>query len=938
MQGDSQDNQWLSIRASAGSGKTFALTSRYIYLLFLGARAGEILCITFTNKARQEMLERISTTLASLAQDSSDLSANFYALELVNLGISKQTIRTQSRAIYEHFIASNNHIMTFDAFFNMVVKTFSFYAGFLSDYEVSANLDVSTEAFRRVLDLLTHTDFERLVRFCVANNLRLKNLRDMTKVLKFDRAKIPHTTPNPNFAKEVIAEFESLRDFVFQITDGKKGRDITNLRKRFEKAIDSNDLGAILDNINLTDKMSEALDSLNFDRAFYDGKIQKIKSLFKGYFDAKESEILEQISSIYKSYEAHKFAILKAKNKLNFDDISNICYDLLNHHIDRNFFYFRLDSKINHILIDEFQDTNLRQYEILKPLIDEIKSGVGRIANRSLFFVGDEKQAIYGFRGCNSRIFRAISDELHLRYKSLPKNYRSAKNIVEFVNTSFQSHFKDYESQKPNSDKNGFVAVVTKDKDEILPTIRARIKDLMDKNKRDIAILTRKKDSAKDIYEFLCAEFPNAKISVESENSTNKDYLIILNALKFIQSGNIFYLKNCEKLNGEAFNLPKSTHKSSESPKSAESKRANLGTKNIKKSAQPYKIVHSLIKHFELFSKTALQILEKSADFDELDKFVEFLQSAEISSSADSKSDIQIMTIHKSKGLEFGDVIVCEMGGAAADRDIFYSENFGGDKIYYFGGNKAFRERRAFADDDFACVWESKKAQDRTDALNLLYVAFTRAKESLFVIKTDFSNALKLELLGLDDMQIGEDILGESIVYMEDSSTEIPAQVAFGEQGAFLNEDSKQYTTKSRLKGIALHLALELHLAYRTQKCDIEAILRNRFGLMLDSQDLCEAMQNMENILQNAKIRGILEGAESVKCEVAYLDSDLKRKRIDCLVEKNGGAVILDYKSSDLDLEVKKAQVAEYAEYAGKYYESVECYLCFANGEIMQIF
>lgn len=938
MQGDSQDNQWLSIRASAGSGKTFALTLRYIYLLFLGARAGEILCITFTNKARQEMLERISTTLAALAQDSSDLSANFYALELVNLGISQETIRTQSSTIYAHFIASHNHIMTFDAFFNMVVKKFSFYAGFLSDYEVSANLDVSNEAFRQTLQTLSCANFARLVDFCVANEMRVKNLRDMIEILKFDRVKIAHTTPNPNFAKEVIAEFESLRDFVLQITEGKKG--VANLRKRFLGEVDSSNIFAILDRINLTQNMQDSLDSLDFDKAFYESKIQKIKSLFKGYFDVKESEILGQISSIYKSYEAHKFAILKAKNKLNFDDISNICYDLLNHHIDRNFFYFRLDSKINHILIDEFQDTNLRQYEILKPLIDEIKSGVGRITNRSLFFVGDEKQAIYGFRGCDSRIFRAISDELHLRYKSLPKNYRSAKNIVEFVNTSFQSHFKDYEFQKANSDKNGFVAVVTKDKDEILPTIRARIKDLMDKNKRDIAILTRKKDSAKDIYEFLCAEFPNAKISVESENSTNKDYLIILNALKFIQSGNIFYLKNCEKLNGEAFNLPKSTHKSNESPKSAESKRANLGTKNIKKSAQPYKIVHSLIKHFELFSKTALQILEKSADFDELDKFVEFLQSAEISSSADSKSDIQIMTIHKSKGLEFGDVVVCEMGGAAADRDIFYSENFGGDKIYYFGGNKAFRERRAFADDDFACVWESKKAQDRTDALNLLYVAFTRAKESLFVIKPDKirgGDALNLGLLDLADMENGADIADEVGESMEVDSAEIPAQVAFGEQGAFLNEDSKQYTTKSRLKGIALHLAMELHLAYRTQKCDIEAILCNRFGLVLDSQDLCEAMQNMENILQNAKIRALLEGAESVKCEVAYLDSDLKRKRIDCLVEKNGGAVILDYKSSDLDLEAKKAQVAEYAEYAGKYYESVECYLCFANGEIMSV-
>ena len=141
---------------------------------------------------------------------------------------------------------------------------------------------------------------------------------------------------------------------------------------------------------------------------------------------------------------------------------------MLNHHIDKNFFYFRLDSKINHILIDEFQDTNLRQYEILKPLIDEIKSGVGRIANRSLFFVGDEKQAIYGFRGCDSRIFRAISDELHLQTQSLPKNYRSAKNIVGFVNETFKARFKDYEIQSANSDKEGFVAVVTKNKDEML--------------------------------------------------------------------------------------------------------------------------------------------------------------------------------------------------------------------------------------------------------------------------------------------------------------------------------------------------------------------------------------------------------------------------------------------------------------------------------------
>ena len=914
-------NQWLSIRASAGSGKTFALTSRYIYLLFLGARASEILCITFTNKARQEMLERISATLAKLAQDSSDLSANPYAQDLVAKGISQEAIRAQSKAIYAHFIASHNHIMTFDAFFNMVVKKFSFYAGFLSDYEVNANVNVSVEAFAKMLEKLTRKDFVRLVDFCVANEMRVKNLREMIEMLKFDRVKIAHTTPNPNFTQEVIDEFQSLCAFVLQITDSKKG--VANLRKRFLGEVDSSDIFAILDRLNLTQSMQDSLDSLDFDKAFYEGKIQKIKSLFKNYFDAKESEILGQISSIYKSYESHKLAVLKSKNKLGFSDISNICYDLLNHHIDKNFFYFRLDSKINHILIDEFQDTNLRQYEILKPLIDEIKSGVGRISNRSLFFVGDEKQAIYGFRGCDSRIFRAISDELHLQTQSLPKNYRSAKNIVGFVNETFKARFKDYEIQSANSDKEGFVAVVTKNKDEIFPAIKARIQDLIDKNKRDIAILTRKGSSAKEIYEFLKAEFPSLKISVESESSTNKDYLIILNALKFAQSGNIFYLKNCEKLNGEALNLNESN--------------ANLSRFSQQFSQMKVsQIIHFLIKHFELFGKSALQILEQSANFDDLGEFIEYLQSAEISTSSDSKSDIQIMTIHKSKGLEFGDVIVCEMGGAAVDRDIFYSENFGGDKIYYFGNAK----RRAFADSEFARVCEAKKAQNTMDALNLLYVAFTRAKESLFIVKPDKirgGDALKLELLDLADIEMGADIVGESIVPTEIDSAEIPAQVDFGEQGAFLNEDSKQYTTKSKLKGIAMHLAMELHLAYGAQKCDIEAILRNKFGLVLGEADLREVLQGVENILQNATIRALLEGAQAVRCEVAYLDNGLKRKRIDCLVEKNGGAVILDYKSSDLDLEAKKAQVAEYVSYARKHYKSAEGYLCFANGEILKV-
>ncbi len=914
--------QWLSLRASAGSGKTFALTSRYIYLLFCGARASEILCITFTNKARNEMMERITHTLASLAQDLGDSPTNPYAKDLVAKGISQKAIRTQSKAIYENFIASNNHIMTFDAFFNMVVKKFSFYAGILSDYEVSASFDVSGEAFRDALDSLESRDFKRLVRFCVANDLKAHNLRLMIQRINAKKARISPLKPNPNFKSEVIAEFESLREFMLKMTEGKKG--VSHLRNRFLKEVDSADLGAILDNLNLTESMQNTLESLDFDKNFYKSKLQNIKSLFKNHYDCVESEILEQIYSIFDIYEKRKNSLLKSKNKLNFDDISNICYDLLNHNIDRNFFYFRLDSKINHILIDEFQDTNLRQYEILKPLIDEIKSGEGRIGNRSLFFVGDEKQAIYGFRGCDSRIFRFISDELNLSSESLPKNFRSSTNIVGFVNSAFAPHFKDFVPQEANSTKSGFVAVVEKavekEKDEIFATLRARIQTLLDNHKSDIAVLTRKTSTAKEIYEFLRAEFPQVKISVEGESSTNKDFLIILNGLRFIATNNIFYLKNCQKLNGESFALS--------------DKATNL---QIKKDALPSQIVHFLIKHFGLYGKVALQILEASADFDEVDLFVEFLQGAEIKSSSDSKSAIQIMTIHKSKGLEFGDVIVCEYGGGAHGGDIFYAPDFKGDKLYYMG-NSAFRTRRAFADEGFAKIVEAKLAQDKIDALNLLYVAFTRAKESLFIIKPSKirgGDSLRLGLLDLAEMQVGEDIMGEVGESIESQNAEIPKQVDFGKQGEFVSEDLKSYTTKSKLKGLALHKAMELRLAYRTPKADIEAILRNRYGVMLDSREIQATMQNMENILQNAVLCEILANANAVRCEVAYIANGLKR--IDCLVESGENAVILDYKSSDLDLEGKKAQVEEYMRYARQHFKRVEGYLCFANGEIMRV-
>lgn len=902
-----QTSKWLAIRASAGSGKTFALTLRYIYLLFLGARANEILCITFTNKAKDEMLSRITRTLFTLFQNPSDA----YAQNLLDLGISEQAIKAQSKAIYTHFVESKNHIMTFDAFFNMVVKKFSFYAGVMSDYEVGADFKLNDEIFRKTLNSLSAREFGALVDFCAQNELRQKDILYMLSALNIH----PHSAPFAESSKlEIASAFDDYRALVLHALEGQKGAHYA--KARFSKEIDTNNICEMIKNVfTLTENMQRALDSAP-DSASIAQKSQNLKDLFSQYFKQRENNALRQISSIYQKFKAHKLEVISRHNKLTFNDISEICYELLHSHIDKNFFYFRLDSKINHILVDEFQDTNLRQFENLQPLISEIKSGQGTKENKTLFFVGDEKQAIYGFRGGESRLFRAISDELQMSEHTLKDNYRSAKNIINFVNETFKNHFENYEAQNPKSDASGLVEIISANaenkQDCAFNIIKQRIETLLGNHKKNIAILTRSVSSAEEIYAFLRANFPQNKITLDAENSNNNELLIILNAMKFLQTNNIFYLKNCVKLNGGALDS---------APEIA-----------VKKDAQVHKIVHYIIEKFALYNSAALQILEESAKFDKLDEFVAHLQGTEIKSALEVDGEIQIMTIHKSKGLEFEDVIVCELRAKnRIDRRKFYAPDVRGEQIYYMKDAK----ERALVDSEFESVLALREAQNKNDALNVLYVAFTRPKDSLFIINMGENNALQLDLLALQDMKIGADILGEKSSQVAQSSAQIPAQYSFGKQSDFINKDEKRYSTLPQVRGIALHLALEMRLAYKNSDDEIAKILRGRFGLVLDEGERAQILRNMWKILQNPKLRKILEVAKRVRCEVAYLENN-RLRRIDCLIEVGGGAVILDYKSSDLNLEEKKAQILQYADFARKHYKTVRAYLCFANGEILE--
>ena len=123
--------EFLALKASAGSGKTFALTVRYISLLLLDASPKEILTLTFTNKAAAQMAERIYDTLLSLGEDEAILDAVVIETEL-----SKIEVMNKKDEIIKKFISSELSIYTIDKFINKILREFSGYIGINNDFEI----------------------------------------------------------------------------------------------------------------------------------------------------------------------------------------------------------------------------------------------------------------------------------------------------------------------------------------------------------------------------------------------------------------------------------------------------------------------------------------------------------------------------------------------------------------------------------------------------------------------------------------------------------------------------------------------------------------------------------------------------------------------------------------------------------------------------------
>ncbi|NHB17868.1 RecB-like helicase [Helicobacter pylori] len=909
--------QCMALKASAGSGKTFALSVRFLALLFKGANPSEILTLTFTKKATAEMKERILDYLKILQKENledekeKEKSQNILKELEEKYRLDPSFVQNSAQKIYQRFLNAEIRISTIDAFFQSILRKFCWFVGLSANFEINEDTKVHQQQLNAsFLSALNNKQLEELSVFitqCLSHDSYTSD--SILERLRFLKNKLYLFDPNK---KEPVFDekgfLEKLRSLNQQIQSVETASDTA------KTAIKCDDFRGFL-NSSLTwlEKKSEYRHFKKFKDEIptLESECEEIENDLKRYYEAKESALFKKFPKFIQLYD-------KATSKiqaLDFDAIKDKVHALLNGYeeMPAEFFYFRLDSKIAHILIDEFQDTSLNDYKILAPFIDEIKAGIGQAKwHRSVFFVGDVKQSIYGFRGSFSSLFESVSKDFY--HDNLQFNHRSSPLIINYVNTIFKKAYQNsptaYLEQKyPKASSNkhardGYVKVslVADERELLLEQILQEAQNLLEHriDPKDITLLCATNDDALEIKNYLQERLSAIRPSTESSAKLSQfvESKIIKNALKYAlaeEPYKPFYKHSVLKLAGylhdDVIALP------SFNPK--------------KESVAGF--VWKVMELFELYGECAQSCLELAVGCEDANEFLEKLEAKEIASF--NAKGAQIMTIHKSKGMQFPYVIVCErLGKPNSSHSNQLLEEYDGAellRLYYRMKN------REVVDKDYARALDKEEAAKDHEEINVYYVAFTRAELGIIIVAKDKKESKNKGMREkLDLVPLEEGVIAPVISSQKEPS--IPSVVikphAYGEQVQEIEEEPSDYEKNNDQEainfGIALHKGLEYQYAYNIPKKSVLEYLNYHHGFYgLDYQALEESLELFEN---DAEIQALFKN-HALKGEVAFLFEGVV-SRIDVLLwDKGQNLYVLDYKSSQNYQQSHKAQVSHYA-------------------------
>ncbi len=488
---DPARSAWVS--ANAGSGKTHVLTQRVIRLLLSGCRPSAILCLTYTKAAASEMSNRVFERLAEwVTLDDDALDNRIAAIEGERPDLLK---RQEARRLFARALETPGglKIQTIHAFCEALLHQFPLEANVAGHFSVlddraSATLLADarralltataseddrelTEAFATVLDLADDTGLEKLLSAIVAQRTPIQVFLDeAANKGGIDPAlRLALGLSSDETTQTALAGFWPL-----------KGLNGAALERYIDMALSAGGakVTEFADGLRAVAKLADPLQRYNALNGLFFTQAGKPKAdsafLSKGMRDkAPDLEDLVNAArdhiiaatdrlNLIAMFEATKAALVladrlnndyedikKSRSQLDFDDLINRTATLLSRGDVSRWIHYKLDQGIDHILVDEAQDTSPVQWTIIQSLAEDFFSGeTARGGNRTMFAVGDEKQSIYSFQGARPERFSNESIETERRVRDggktfspirLQLSFRSTEDVLSAVDTVFEN-------------------------------------------------------------------------------------------------------------------------------------------------------------------------------------------------------------------------------------------------------------------------------------------------------------------------------------------------------------------------------------------------------------------------------------------------------------------------------------------------------------------
>jgi exodeoxyribonuclease V beta subunit len=867
----------------------------------MGASPTRILAITFTRKATSEMYERIVKALRN--PDSGEAKEVQESLQL-----SKDDYSSRSKEILYKFLQSELKIQTIDSFQNSILKSFSNYIGLMPNFRVGADIDVKlfqshfdsrlTKAQRDSIKILTH--LQSGLKFypdgygsSIWQTLESMYEREI-EVKEFVGRDL---LPKISLSEIELIEGEILR---LAIELANEIKECEKLSKTAIKALTFSDI----DELFSAGKTWLQKDRLEGYSAFkkakptdeQNSKFAEVKELIEKLFFAKNSLFIKELLQLFYFYVAVREDFIKSENRLSYSDINHFLVKLLlEQRVDTDYIYFRLDSQIDHFLIDEFQDTSLVQYRILQPLFQDLLSG-GSDVDKSFFYVGDTKQAIYRFRGGFSRLFNYVESSNSIPKRVLKENHRSREVIVDFLNRTFEGSYSDYAPQqiaKREVQSGGEVIVETTPLETLFSRAIESVKRLLSCGvpPHQIAILTNKNSDSGELSQLLIEDGIEVQIDSSLRLLEHRDIDAVVNYLKYLHSGEKFYLYNSLSLSGEDPFNP------SVDPEIGDYREDRLFETAVK-VVERLKLYRE-DRNLNLF----LQIIGR---FRDLTDFIHNISDIEESVVKGSGKGVNILTIHKSKGLEFNYVILLDSKQPIVKNPIIYSYDTE-DGLQLQSINWQFKNS------DFDSYYREAKERELeaidSDTLNRYYVGFSRAIDSLHIIKLKEKSAIE-SVLHIPDQSTGETPESSEVIQKE-SKVEYDRGLQFvrlseseekKDQDESDEDDSSSYTAFESVMvssiGSMFHSAMEMFSEFKSDEVEpIIHSIRSRNRGRISESGLLGIEKRIRGVIEDSNFRNMIDSSTEIKREQSYRLIDGSRVIMDLLLFSKDSVIVIDYKS-----------------------------------------